>query len=296
MTIAPNLPFTGAYTALITPFRQGKLDETALVDLINWQIDQGIHGLVPVGTTGESPTLTKEEHLKVIEITVATAAGRVPVIAGTGSNNTTEAILYTQHAQNAGADAALSVAGYYNRPNQAGLYAHFKAVHDATHIPIIIYNIPPRTIVDILPDTMQQLSHLQRVVGVKDATMDLSRISQERQLIDQPFHYFSGDDMTAVGYNAMGGNGCISVIANILPDVMRQLQTACLSGQYTEALTLHEKMMPLMQALNQASNPVGIKYAAQVLGLCDAEVRLPHTPISAEAKTAIDAALKHVGC
>lgn len=292
MSSSNDLRFAGAYTALITPFRQGKIDEEKLVDLINWQIDQGIKGLVPVGTTGESPTLSKEEHFKVMEITVATAAGRVPVIAGAGSNNPMEAISYTQYAQEVGADAVLSVAGYYNRPDQAGLYAHFKAVHDATDIPIIIYNIPPRTIVDILPATMQQLSELERVVGVKDATMDLSRVSQERQLIQKSFHYFSGDDVTAVAYNAMGGSGCISVIANVLPMLFSQLQTACLNGQYDEALRLHENMMPLMQAFSLVPNPVGVKYAAQVLGLCHADVRLPYTQITSEAKVAIESALK----
>lgn len=294
MTDTNQARFSGAYTALMTPFRNGKIDEGKLIDLIQWQIEQGIHGLVPVGTTGESPTLSKEEHQRVIDITVTTTAGRVPVIAGAGSNNPVEAIGYVQFAQTAGADAVLSVTGYYNRPDQNGLYAHFKAIHNATDIPIIIYNIPPRTIVDILPETMQKLSQLERVVGVKDATMDLSRISQERQLIQKPFSYLSGDDVTALAYNAMGGYGCISVIANVLPNLTRQLQEACRAENYRKALQLHEKMMPLMQALSMAPNPVGIKYAAQVLGLSTADVRLPYTEISIDAKNAIETALKNL--
>lgn len=284
----------GALTALITPFNNGKVDEAKLIDLINWQIEQGIHGLVPVGTTGESPTLSKEEHFKVIELTVATANGRVPVIAGTGSNNPVEAIAYTQFAQKVGADAVLSVAGYYNRPNQAGLLAHFTAIHDATDIPIIIYNIPPRTIVDVMPNTMQQLAELPRVIGVKDATADLSRISQEKQLITSPFRFLSGEDMTAIAYNAMGGHGCISVVANILPKLFSQLQTACLTQNFAEALAIHNRIMPVIQAISLEPNPMGVKYAAEVLGLCRSDTRLPHTQLEDKTKRAIEHAIEKV--
>lgn len=202
--------FQGSIVALITPFRNGQLDEEALCRLVEWHVEQGTHGIVPVGTTGESPTLTHDEHCRVIELVVKQAAGRVPVIAGAGSNNPIEAIEYTRHAQRAGANATLHVAGYYNRPNQEGLYHHFKAVHDATELPIILYNIPPRAIVDIQPQTMARLAELPRIVGVKDATGDLSRPWSERQLIKKSFTWLSGEDGTAVAYNISGGSGCIT--------------------------------------------------------------------------------------
>jgi len=279
--------FSGSYVALITPFRNGEVDELALRSLVNWHIASGTQGLVPMGTTGESSTVTKEEHQRVVKIVVAETAGRIPVIAGAGSNNPAEALAYAQYAESVGADGVLCVAGYYNRPSQEGLFQHFKRIHDETDIPIIIYNIPPRAVVDILPETMARLAKLPRVVGVKDATMDLSRIAQERLLIDKPFCYFSGDDMTAVGYNAMGGVGCISVTANVLPTLCAQLQTSTQEGDMRAALEVQDRLMPVHQALFSEPSPSGVKCAAKLLGLCDDDVRLPILPVDDEVEAAI---------
>jgi 4-hydroxy-tetrahydrodipicolinate synthase len=276
--------FCGSYVALITPFRNGALDEVALRRMVNWQIEKGTQGLVPMGTTGESTTVSEEEHKRVVAIVVEETGGRVPVIAGAGSNNPVEALFYARYAEKIGANGILCVAGYYNRPSQEGMYEHFKYIHDATNIPIIVYNIPPRTIVDISPQTMARLAKLPRVMGVKDATRDLSRISHERLLIDKPFSYLSGEDMTAVAYNALGGNGCISVTANICPMLCSELQLACSEGNYKHALELHETLMPLHQALFEEPSPSGIKYAASLLGLCSDEVRLPMVPLSDRTK------------
>ena len=224
--------FAGSLVAMVTPFRDGKLDEDALRKLTNWHIEQGTHGLVPVGTTGESPTVSSVEHKRVIEIVVEEAAGRVPVVAGAGSNNPVEAIEYSLHAQDVGADGLLHVAGYYNRPKQPGLYAHFKMVHDASDLPIILYNIPPRAIVNIEVETMARLAELPRIAGVKDATCDLSRPLLERQLIKSDFSWLSGEDATAVAYNAGGGNGCISVTANVAPALCAEMQNACTEGNF----------------------------------------------------------------
>ena len=267
--------FQGSYVALITPFRNGQIDEEALRRIVNWHIAEGTHGIVAMGTTGESATVSQEEHKRVVSIVVQEVAKRIPVIAGAGSNNPVEALEYAKHAEKIGADGVLCVAGYYNRPSQEGLYQHFKYLHDATDIPMMIYNIPPRAIVDVLPETMARLANLRRVIGVKDATKDLSRISLERQLIDKSFSYFSGEDMTPVAYNAHGGNGCISVTANIAPKLHAQMQTACLEGNYKEALEIHEKLTPLHLALSQDPSPSGVKYAASLMGLCREEVRLP---------------------
>ncbi|MBN0988077.1 4-hydroxy-tetrahydrodipicolinate synthase [Amphritea pacifica] len=283
--------FYGSYTALITPFNQGNVDEEALRQLVNWQIDQGTQGLVPVGTTGESPTITEAEHKRIIEIVVEETAGRVPVIAGAGSNNPAEALVYAKTAERAGADGILCVAGYYNRPSQAGLYEHFKLIHDQTNIPIIIYNIPPRTIVDVQPQTMAQLAALPRITGVKDATMDLSRISRERSLIKRDFSYMSGEDITAVAYNALGGRGCISVTANVAPALCAAMQSACQNGDYQTALAIHERLMPLHLALFEEPSPSGIKYALSLTGICQDEVRLPILPASAATREKIEAAL-----
>ena len=236
--------FYGSYVALLTPFDNGEVDEPTLRKMINWQIESGTQGLVPMGTTGESSTATEAEHKLVVKITIEEAAGRIPVIAGAGSNNPYEACKYAQFAEEQGADGVLCVAGYYNRPSQQGLYEHFKLIHDSSNIPIIIYNIPPRAIVDISPGTMARLAMLPRVVGVKDATGDLSRVSQERMQITKPFNYFSGDDLTALAYNAQGGRGCISVTANLFPTHCARLQAACLAGDYTKALILHEQLLP----------------------------------------------------
>ena len=284
--------FNGSYVALITPFQHDSIDERALRHLVDWQIAQGTHGLVPMGTTGEAPTVSEEEHQRVIQIVVEESAGRVPVIAGAGSNNPLEALRYAQAAEACGANGILCVAGYYNRPSQEGLYQHFKLIHDESNLPMIVYNIPPRSVVDIQPKTMAQLAELPRIIGVKDASMDLSRISLERQLINQPFQYLSGDDITAVGYNAMGGNGCISVTANIAPQLCSELQNACAAKDYETALALHEKLMPLHQALFSEPNPSGIKYAVSLTGLCDEHVRLPMLPLSQQSKDDIKVALE----
>ena len=286
--------FQGSYTALITPFRDGVLDEVALRHLVNWQIEQGSHGLVPMGTTGESPTVSEQEHKRVVQIVVEAAAGRVPVLAGAGSNNPVEALRYIQYAQDVGADGVLSVAGYYNRPSQEGLYRHFRFLHDNSDIPIVVYNIPPRCVVDILPDTMARLAQLPRVVGVKDATLDLARVSKERALISKPFSYLSGEDITAVAYNAMGGGGCISVTANVAPALCAQLQNACRDGDFSRALVLHERLLPLHQALFATPSPAGVKHAAAVLGLCSAEVRLPMVAAEPEVREQIERALARV--
>jgi 4-hydroxy-tetrahydrodipicolinate synthase len=287
--------FTGCYSALITPFLEQQLDEVALRQLLRFQLDNGIHGLVPMGTTGESPCVSEQEHKRVIELVVEETAGQVPVIAGACSNNPREAIAYAQYAQRIGADAVLAVAGYYNRPSQEGLFQHFKALHDATDIPIIVYNIPPRTIVDIQPETMARIAELPRVVGVKDACGDLARISHERRHISKPFSYFSGDDMTALAYNASGGAGCISVAANVLPAHCARLQQLTAAQDFAAALRLHEQLMPLFAALFVEPNPAGIKYAASLLGLCSAECRLPMVPLTVSSQAQIRQALQGLG-
>lgn len=284
----------GSYTALITPFKNGELDENALRELVEFQIQQGTKGLIPVGTTGEACTLTYKEHKRVVEIVVQQSANRALVIAGAGSNNPVEAIEFAKFAQQVGADAILCVAGYYNRPNQQGLYEHFKAIHDSTDIDMFIYNIPPRAIVDILPETMQKLASLPRVVGVKDATADLNRISEERLLIDKPFSYLSGEDMTALGYNALGGNGCISVTANVVPKLCAQMQQYCEQGSYQEALKIHHQLLPLHKALFIEPSPAGVKFSASLLGVCQAEVRLPIIEVSESTALLIKEAMQQL--
>mgnify|MGYP001373594546 FL=1 len=287
--------FKGSIVALITPFRDGQVDEDALRKLVNWHVEQGTDGIVPCGTTGESPTLSHDEHNRVVEIVVKEVSGRIPVIAGAGSNNTAEAISLTQHAQEAGADGVLHVAGYYNRPNQEGLYQHFKAVHDASDLPIIVYNIPPRAIVDILPETMARMANLPRIVGVKDATGDVARVSRERLLLGDDFCQLSGEDGTALAYNAQGGDGCISVTANVAPKLCAEFQKACTAGNYVQALGMHENLMPLHIALFLEPSPAGTKYAASLLGLCEAEARLPVVPLTKSTAERVEAALKDVG-
>lgn len=288
--------YTGCMTALITPFRDGGLDEPALRKLVRTQLDAGIHGLVAMGTTGEASTVSSTEHQRVIELVVKEVAGQVPVIAGVGSNNPQEAIEYARLAHEVGANAVLAVAGYYNRPSQEGLYQHFKALHDASELPILVYNIPPRTIVDIQPDTMARIAELPRVVGVKDACGDLGRICHERHHIRKPFSFLSGDDVTAVAYNANGGDGCISVTSNILPAHCARLQDLCTSGQFPEALKLHDSLVPLHAALFREPNPAGVKYAASLLGLCREEARLPMVPVSDSTRLAIRLALEAAIC
>ncbi|MFP3920626.1 MAG: 4-hydroxy-tetrahydrodipicolinate synthase [Dichotomicrobium sp.] len=287
--------FRGSFTALITPFRDNRLDEEAFRGLVERQIEAGTHGLVPVGTTGESPTLSHDEHKYVIEMCVAQAAGRVPVIAGAGSNNTAEAIEFSEHAARAGADAVLSVTPYYNKPTQEGMYQHFKAINDAVDIPIIIYNIPGRSIVDLSVETMARLYELPNIAGVKDATADTARVSRQRAAMGENFVQLSGEDGTALGFNAHGGHGCISVTANVAPELCARFQNACEAGDYTTALKLHDRLMPLHQALFIESNPAPVKYAAQLLGLCREDVRPPLASLSDASKRAVEDALEKAG-
>ena len=283
--------FKGSFTALITPFRNGSLDEDAFRRFVEWQISEGTHGLVPVGTTGESPTLSHDEHKRIVELTVETAKGRVPVIAGAGSNSTSEAIDFTRHAKKVGADAVLVVTPYYNKPTQEGLYQHFKAINDAVDIPIVIYNIPGRSVVDMTVDTMTRCFALKNVVGVKDATANLARASQQRAAMGPDFIMLSGEDATALGFMAHGGHGCISVVSNIAPRLCADFQNACLAGDYKTALALQDRLMPLHDAMFCESNPGPVKYAASRLGLCEAETRLPLVPISQASQRIVDAAL-----
>jgi 4-hydroxy-tetrahydrodipicolinate synthase len=288
-------PFQGSITALITPFKNGEVDAKAFQRLVEWQIDQGTHGLVPVGTTGESPTLTHEEHKHVIELCIEAAARRVPVIAGTGSNSTSEAIALTRFAKKAGADGALVVTPYYNKPTQEGLYLHYKAISDAVDIPIVIYNIPGRSIVDMSVDTMARLFKLPNIVGLKDATANLARVSQQRAAMGIEFVQLSGEDATALGFNAHGGQGCISVTANIAPALCSEFQLACLGSNFKRALEIQDRLMPLHDALFVESNPGPVKYAAEKLGLCSGETRLPLAPLAPASKAKVDAALAKVG-
>lgn len=285
----------GSMPALVTPFQGGELDLETLKKLVEWHIGEGTHGFVPVGTTGESPTLTHDEHETVIETVVKAAAGRVPVIAGAGSNNTVEAIRFVQYAAEVGADAALVVTPYYNKPTQRGLIAHFQALHDCADIPIIIYNIPGRSVIDMTPETMGELAKLPRIVGVKDATGDLARVCDTRMHCGTDFIQLSGEDPTAHGFNAQGGVGCISVTANAAPGLLSQMQTACLEGDYAKALELQDRVMPLHRAIFLEPGLAGVKYAMSRLDLCSDEVRLPLTSVSDETKVQIDAGLRHAG-
>ena len=288
-------PFQGSIPALITPFKDGVVDEAAFRKLVAWQIDQGSHGLVPCGTTGESPTLDHDEHRRVVELCVETAAGRVPVIAGTGSNSTAEAVELTRHAKAAGADGALVVTPYYNKPTQEGLYLHYKAINDAADIPIIIYNIPGRSVIDMSVDTMARLFKLSNIAGVKDATANMARVSQQRAALGHDFVQLSGEDATALGFMAHGGVGCISVTANVAPALCSEFQLACLAGNYKRALEIQDRLMPLHDALFVESNPGPVKYAATRLGLCSGETRLPLAPISEGARKRVDEAIAAVG-
>jgi 4-hydroxy-tetrahydrodipicolinate synthase len=291
----PMPPFQGSITALITPFKDGKIDAKAFQRLVEWQIDQGTHGLVPVGTTGESPTLTHDEHKRVVELCIEAAAGRVPVLAGAGSNCTAEAVELTRHAKQAGADGVLVVTPYYNKPTQEGLYLHFKAVNDCADIPVLIYNIPGRSLVDISVETMARLFKLANIVGVKDATANMARASQQRAALGPDFVQLSGEDATALGFMAHGGQGCISVTANVAPSLCSEFQLACLGGNFKRALELQDRLMPLHDALFVESNPGPVKYAAEKLGLCSSETRLPLAPLTQASKAKVDAALAQVG-
>lgn len=285
----------GSMPALVTPFKDGAVDVDTLKSLVDWHIEQGSHGLVPVGTTGESPTLSHEEHEMVVAEVVKAAAGRVPIIAGAGSNNTAESLRFMAHAKEVGATAALVVTPYYNKPTQAGLIAHFKTLHDACELPIVIYNIPGRSVVDMSPQTMGELAKLPRIIGVKDATGDLARVCEQRITCGADFLQISGEDATAHGFNAQGGIGCISVTANAAPKLCAELQNACLAGDYATALDLQDELMPLHQAIFTEPGLVGAKYAMSQLGLCSDEVRLPLTPLSDSTKGLIRDALRHAG-
>ncbi len=287
--------FQGSMPALVTPFKNGSVDVDALKSLVEWQIESGSTGLVPVGTTGESPTLSHDEHEMVVEVVVKSAAGRVPVISGAGSNNTDEGIRFIQHAASVGADAALVVTPYYNKPTQAGLYQHYKAMHDAADLPIVIYNIPGRSAVDMSVETMARLAELPRIVGVKDATADLSRVPKQRMACGRDFVQLSGEDATALGFNAHGGKGCISVTANVAPKLCAEMQAATLRGDYHTALEITDRLMPLHIAIFLEPGLAGAKYGLSLLGRCSNEIRLPLTEVSDPTKTAIQDAMVHSG-
>ena len=287
--------FRGSFTALVTPFKNGAVDEKALRDLVDWQISEGTNGLVPVGTTGESPTLSHDEHKRVVEWCVDQAGRRVPVIAGAGSNSTEEAIDFSKHAEKAGADAVLIVTPYYNKPTQEGLYQHFKAINDAIGIPIIIYNIPGRSVIDMSVDTMKRLYELKNVAGVKDATANVLRVSQQRAAMGEGFNQLSGEDGTCLGFMAHGGHGCISVTSNVAPRLCAEFQSACLKGDYATALKLQDKLLPLHQNLFIETNPSPAKYALSVLGKMSDDVRLPMVPLSEKSKAAVREAMVHAG-
>lgn len=288
--------FAGSIPALITPFENGLFAESTFRKMVSWQIEQGSKGLVPCGTTGESPTMDHPEHQRVIEVCVDEAAGRVPVIAGTGSNSTVEAIDLTQHAETAGADAALIVTPYYNKPSQEGMYQHFKAICDVTDIPIIIYNIPGRSVVDMSVETMARCyDTLENVVGVKDATGNLARVPLQRIACGKDFIQLSGEDQTALAFNAHGGHGCISVTANIAPKLVANFQTATLNGDFTKALKIQDQLTALHDVMFIEPSPGPVKYAAKLLGLCSDEMRLPLTPITKATEIKVKDAMVQAG-
>ena len=287
--------FRGSLTALITPFKKGKVDEQAFQDFVNWQIEQGSHGLVPCGTTGESPTLTHEEHKRVVELCIEAADGRVPVIAGAGSNSTAEAIDFTKHAKQAGADAVLIVTPYYNKPTQEGLILHYLAIANVVDIPIVIYNIPGRSVVDMSVETMAKLAEHDNIVGVKDATNDLSRPQRMMQLVGDKFCQLSGEDGTAIAFLAQGGRGCISVTANVAPHLCAQLQDSWHLGTYEDAFRVRDILAPLHDAMFVETNPAPVKFAASLLGKCAPETRLPLAPLKIKSKARIEEAMRAAG-
>ena len=287
--------FRGSIPAVITPFINDEVDYDSLAKILNFLIDNGSHGLVPCGTTGESPTLSHEEHKKIIEETIRIADKRVPVIAGTGSNNTLEAVEFTAHAENSGADAALIVTPYYNKPTQSGMYEHFKIIADKTNIPIIIYNIPGRSVVDMTIETMIELSKIKKIIGVKDATNDLFRPLLTRKKMQNDFCYLSGEDGTALAYLAAGGHGCISVTSNIAPKLLSRMHSAWKQGDISTAQEINKKLMPLHDALFYETSPGPLKYAASLLGLCSSEARLPIVEIEEVSKTNVKDALGKAG-
>jgi len=288
--------FKGSFVALITPMRDdGSVDEKAYAEFVDWQIREGTHGVVPVGTTGESPTLSHEEHRRVTEIAISVAKGRVPVIAGAGSNSTEEAIALTRHAKEAGADAALIVTPYYNRPTQEGMYLHFTAIADAVDLPIIIYNIPPRSVIDMSVETMARLAKHKNIVGVKDATANLVRPLQTRRACGEDFCQLSGEDHTAIAYNAAGGHGCISVTANIAPRLCSDMQSAWMEGRTKDAMAIQNRLVPLHDALFAETSPGPVKYAASLLGKTSERCRLPLAPLMDGTRAKVKAAMTEVG-
>ena len=293
MTAKTN--FRGSFTALVTPFKNGAVDEKAFRELVEWQISEGTNGLVPVGTTGESPTLSHEEHRQVVQWCVEQVRGRIPVIAGAGSNSTAEAIDFSRHAEKVGASAVLIVTPYYNKPTQEGLYQHYKAINDAIGIPIIIYNIPARSVIDMSVDTMKRLFELKNIAGVKDATANVVRVSQQRAAMGPDFNQLSGEDASAIGFNAHGGHGCISVTSNVAPRLCAEFQGACLKGDYAAALKLQDKLLPLHTNLFIETNPSPAKYALSLLGKCADTVRLPLVPLSDKSKAVVRDAMVHAG-
>jgi 4-hydroxy-tetrahydrodipicolinate synthase len=289
--------FRGSLTALVTPFASdGSFDEKAFRAFVEWQIAEGSNGLVPVGTTGESPTLTHDEHRQVIKVCVEVAGGRVPVIAGAGSNNTAEAVGLVEYAESVGADGVLVVTPYYNKPNQRGLYEHFAAVARATKLPVFIYNIPPRSVIDMLPETMGRLARdFTNIAGVKDATGKVERVSEQRATCGADFIQLSGEDASALGFNAHGGVGCISVTSNVAPRLCAEFQEASLNGDRERAIDLQDRLMPLHRALFVEPNPAGVKYALSRLGRIGGGVRLPMMTVETATAERIDAAMKHAG-
>ena len=287
--------FRGSLPALITPFTNGSVDEKAFQDFVQWQIDEGSHGVVPCGTTGESPTLSHDEDMRVTRLCVEVANGKVPVIAGTGSNSTEEAIALTQGAKNSGADGALIVTPYYNKPSPEGLFQHFKTFHDAVEIPIVIYNIPGRSIVDMSVETMARLAELPNIVGVKDATADLARPAKTRRIIGADFAQLSGEDATAVPFLAQGGHGCISVTANVAPALCAQVQDAWVARDFDRVDEINQRLMPLHEAMFMEPSPGGAKYALSLLGHCEDRLRLPMISISETCREAVRKAMVHAG-
>ena len=285
--------FKGSFTALITPFKNGKFDETSFRSLIDFQINSGTHGLVPTGTTGESPTLSHDEHIRIVEVCIEQANNKVPIIAGTGSNSTDEAIYLTKHAEKAGADAALVVTPYYNKPSQEGLLQHFTEIANSVNIPIVIYNIPGRSVIDMTNETMAKLYKLKNIVGVKDATGDIPRVYSTKNDVGKDYILLTGDDSTTLAFMTYGGHGAISVTSNIAPQLCSEFQNLCMDKKFYEASIINDQLMPLHRALFLESSPGPVKYAASVLGLCSEEVRLPITTISKETKESIDSALRH---
>ncbi len=287
--------FKGSFVALITPFANGGIDKEGFQAFVDWQVNEGTHGLVPCGTTGESPTLSHDEHMLVTELCVEAAAGRVPVLAGTGSNSTEEAVMLTRHAKKAGCDGALVVTPYYNKPTQEGLYQHYKTIADECALPIVIYNIPARSVVDMSVETMARLAEHPNVVGVKDATAKIERVSKQRRAMGEDFIQLSGEDATALAVMAHGGHGCISVTGNVAPRACSEFQEACLSGDFKAALAIQDRLMPLHEALFVETSPAPVKYAASLLGKCQPTVRLPLVEVMEGTKTQVKAAMQSAG-